>query len=90
MKSQQEYADELAELLEVNKNFELSDDFLSVVIEISQMFTEHGVYEAFNQIQDGADPTATLITIPTFAPVMMFKLGILYGRREAAELLTSE
>ena len=86
----EEYAGILAELMEVNRDYELPNDLLSVAVGIAQMFNEQVVHEAFDQIGEGADLVSTLMTIPAYTPAMMFKLGVLYGRKEAADLLTSE
>jgi hypothetical protein len=90
-KTEEEYADILVQLMEVNSNMELATPLHVVLAEIViPKFQEQTVQQAMQIIAEGGEPISTMMAIPIASSVMMFQLGVLYGRNEAANLLNSE
>lgn len=87
-KTEEQYADTLVKLMEANVAMELDPTLALVLTEVVvPHFQQQTVEQAMQVIGEGGEPVSTMLAIPSALSVMMFQLGVLYGRYEASELL---
>lgn len=89
MKTADEYAEILSDLMEVNDASSILDpEMMRALAAIISQFHESALMQAVELAESGEVPMHdAMMAIPYDAPMHTFALGVLYGRRQIAEFL---